>query len=297
MDNCKKVPGKFVLLNNVSLHILILFIILSSLFVFYISKIESQTINAEILKNINEIDLKSYSSFKPFITNYINNNYIPELNKAADNYMSNTYIPNLNKTAKDFVNNINSSCSPTDSFPCNKDGSDPLSPEERLFINNKLLFNTKETINKGIDKYQPNLTEYVKNKFDNNLAPWMKDYLKSKNIESEVFKPEYFDFIINQLSQSKDYLAEEINRKVIEEICIVIGFLILIALIINIVPTKLFKYCNNTLLGIIGELVLVFFLIGIIEVWFFKNVATKFVPTKPSLILQTFKDKILNILK
>jgi hypothetical protein len=221
MDNCKKVPGKFVLLNNVSLHILILFIILSSLFVFYISKIESQTINAEILKNINEIDLKSYSSFKPFITNYINNNYIPELNKAADNYMSNTYIPNLNKTAKDFVNNINSSCSPTDSFPCNKDGSDPLSPEERLFINNKLLFNTKETIHKGIDKYQPNLTEYVKNKFDNNLAPWMKDYLKSKNIESEVFKPEYFDFIINQLSQSKDYLAEEINRKVIEEIWLI----------------------------------------------------------------------------
>ena len=111
----------------------------------------------------------------------------------------------------------------------------------------------------------------------------------------QVSKDDYFDYIINELQQNKDRLTEEMNRKVIEEIAIVIGFLILIAFILNIVPTKIFKYCNNTLLSIVGELVCVFALIGIIEVWFFKNIATKFIPTKPSLIVQTFKDKIINL--
>ena len=77
---------------------------------------------------------------------------------------------------------------------------------------------------------------------------------------------------------------------------IVIGFLIVIAFIINIIPVNFLNYCNDSILGIVGELVCVFVLIGCIEAWFFNNVAYKYVATKPSLIVQTFKDKLLSVL-
>ena len=56
-SSCKKVPSKFVLINDISLHILILFTILSSLFVFYISKKEKEAINGEIIEYIDKFDL------------------------------------------------------------------------------------------------------------------------------------------------------------------------------------------------------------------------------------------------
>jgi len=270
-QQCKNIPKKFVLLNNISLHILILFIILSSLFVFYISKIESDAINDEITGYINKFDLKQIDpKYKTYITDYITEMIKTDKNNEYEN----------------FISHIGPSCSATDSFPCKQDGTDPLTTEERTGINFKLF---------GVDVKKSIIDEITKLKDPNDKS--VKDLLSKLNIENTIFKDSYFDYIINELQQNKDRLTEEMNRKVLEEIAIVIGFLILIALILNIVPTKLFKYCNNTLLGIVGELVCVFVLIGIIEVWFFKNVATKFVPTKPSLIVQTFKDKLISVMK
>jgi len=284
-QQCKNIPKKFVLLNNISLHILILFIILSSLFVFYISKIESDAINDEITGYINKFDLKQIDpKYKTYITDYITEMIKTDKNNEYEN----------------FIQNIGDNCTLTDSFPCKpcidksecvlstcKDGTrcDPLTTSQRTGINWALGINVKKSI----------IDEITKLKDPNDKS--VKDLLSKLNIENTIFKDSYFDYIINELQQNKDRLTEEMNRKVLEEIAIVIGFLILIALILNIVPTKLFKYCNNTLLGIVGELVCVFGLIGIIEVWFFKNVATKFVPTKPSLIVQTFKDKLISVMK
>jgi len=267
MNACKKAPKKFELLNNVSLHVLILFIILSSLFLFYISKIEADALNKEVINYINNFDIASLGISKTFIT---------------ENIVDFIKSPPVPDYENNFIDGIGPKCSPTDSVPCNSDGSDPL---HRNFVINGIIDTIKpeiktklQTLNNKDDKTVNNLFEKLK-------------------IEKSILKPEYFDDLIAQFSASKDRLTEEINTKVKEEIFIVIFFLILLVMFINLVPINFFHYCNDTLLHILGELILVFLLIGIIEVWFFKNVASKFAPTNEGLIVQTFKDKILSIIK
>ena len=270
MNACKKTPKKFELLNNVSLHVLILFIILSSLFLFYISKIEADALNKEVINYINNFDVASLGISKTFIT---------------ENIVDFIKSPPVPDYENNFIDGIGPKCSPTDSVPCNSDGTDPLYRPGPLGSINTLIRLIKPEIKKKI--------QTLNNKDDktvNNLFEKLK-------IEKSILKPEYFDDLIAQFSASKDRLTEEINTKVKEEIFIVIFFLILLVMFINLVPINFFHYCNDTLLHILGELILVFLLIGIIEVWFFKNVASKFAPTNEGLIVQTFKDKILSIIK
>lgn len=286
-SSCKKVPSKFVLINDISLHILILFTILSSLFVFYISKKETEAINGEIIEYIDKFDLNKYPQYKTFITDYITNFIKNESNNTLE---------------QKFINNIGSTCSPTDSFPCTPCDTTKL-PLNKCTDNKCTLDDTYCSPDPlggfikraGIGSFKPQILNEI-TKLNDPKDKTINDLLSKLHIEKNILKPEYFDFLIKELSSSPNRLTEEINLKVKEELCICIGFLITIALIINIVPIKLFKYCNNTITSIIGELIVVFVLIGIIEVWFFKNVATKFVPTKPSLIVQTFKDKLLSII-
>ena len=188
MNSCKNITKDYTLLNNISLHILILFTILSSLFLFYISKIEYDTVNNEI-------------------TNFINET----------------------KITNDFL------------------------------------------------KYFPN---------DNIFVEFIK-----KN------KTKVLDATIKDLKQTKNQLSEEINLKIKEEICIIIGFLILIVIIVNIIPIKFFNYCNNGILTILGELIVVFIFIGIIEFLFFEYIAQKYIPVQPSLLVKAFKNRCLEILK
>ena len=109
MNNCKQIPKKYTLLNNISLHILILFVILSSVFVFYISKVESDNINDQIVNYINKID------FNPIIDDIFKSNETAESN---------------------FVNNITPNCSTKgDSFPCDASGNDPLGAALRFLLN------------------------------------------------------------------------------------------------------------------------------------------------------------------
>jgi len=275
MNSCKSTPNKFVLLNNISLHILILFIILSSLYVFYISKIESKSLNKELINYINNFDLSNID--KKFITKNI-----VDFIESEQNY----------KYEKDFVDNINSKCSPTDSFPCNPDGTDPLGG----FLTRGAINSLKPTILSKIAMLN-NIDPTTGKKIIPENNKTLFNLLNKLNIDKEILKPEYFEFIITNLSNNKNQLTEEINNKIKEEMCITIFFLILLVLFINIVPIKFFNYCNDSIIGIIGELILVFLLIGIIEVWFFENVASKFIPIKESLIIETFKDKILSLIK
>jgi hypothetical protein len=265
MNACKKTPKKFELLNNVSLHVLILFIILSSLFLFYISKIEADALNKEVISYINNFDVATLGISKTFI---------------SDNIVNFVKSPPVPDYENNFINGIGTSCSPTDSVPCKSDGSDPLGFAARL----------------GINAAKPKITGFI-DQLNNKDDKTVNNLFGKLKIEQSILKPEYFDNLIAQFSASKDRLTEEINTKVKEEIFIVIFFLILLVIFINLVPIKFFHYCNDTLLQILGELILVFLLIGIIEVWFFKNVASKFAPTNEGLIVQTFKDKILSIIK
>jgi len=272
---CKPIPKRYNLVNNVSLHILILFVILSSLFLIVISKIESNTINKEVINLINKLDFKSMGLDSKFISTWISG-----------------LIKNQNANEHSVVNSITTDChTPGDAFPCNKDGSDPLDSFQ-------FKYGTIDIEKRaGINSLQPNVNRILdsvndpKNKTINN-------FVKGKvNPEGYILNKKYFDFFINQFNGSKNQMTQEINRKVVEEICIAIGFLIVIAIILNVVPIKFFGYCNNTLLGIVGELVVVFMIVGVIEVMFFMNVALKYVPTKVSLIYETIRDKLTQIIK
>jgi hypothetical protein len=237
------------------------------LFLFYISKIEADALNKEVINYINNFDIASLGISKTFIT---------------ENIVDFIKSPPVPDYENNFIDNIGPKCSPTDSVPCNSDRSDPL---HRNFV-----------INGIIDTIKPEIKKKIQTLNDRN-DPTMLNLFGKLKIEKSILKPEYFDDLIAQFSASKDRLTEEINTKVKEEIFIVIFFLILLVMFINLVPINFFHYCNDTLLHILGELILVFLLIGIIEVWFFKNVASKFAPTNEGLIVQTFKDKILSIIK
>jgi len=185
MESCQKSPKSFTLVNNVFLHVLILFTILSALFILYISKLTTDGIN------------------------------------------------------KEFINIVNNAFSPTE-----------LS------------------------------------KIDSNGI--LKQNLK--NID-----PVIFSTYINQFNNYPNDLREEINLKIKEEIFIVIGALILCCILINLIPIKFFKYCNG-LSTLLLELLVAFSLVGFIEFWFFTNVASKFVPVKPSFLESYMRKKLATYL-
>jgi hypothetical protein len=181
MESCQKSPKSFTLVNNVFLHILILFTILSALFILYISKLTTDGFNKEFI-------------------NIVNNAFSPtELSKIDSNGILKQNLKNM----------------------------DPL------------IFNT----------------------------------------------------YINQFNNYPNELREEINLKIKEEIFIVIGALILCCILINLIPIKFFKYCNG-LSTLLLELMVAFSLVGFIEFWFFTNVASKFVPVKPSFLESYMRKKL-----
>ena len=44
------------------------------------------------------------------------------------------------------------------------------------------------------------------------------------------------------------------------------------------------------------ELLIIFTCVGAIELWFFKNIASKYIPVKPDVIILTVKEKILSLI-
>jgi len=215
MEYCSKTPENFILFDNVILHVLILFIIVSALFVFLIAKITEHHINNEFLN---------------IIDNLVDSNKLKEiiLNKSSPN-LKNIIAKQLNIIAND--------------------------PAQLKFL---------ETI-----------TKYISNMNDNDTED-LKKFLTN---------------IINDYKTNDHKLRSETNKRVHHELIIIIGFLILIAIIINVIPLKMGNHCGVLKhLGI--ELLIIFTFVGIIEFWFFTNVASKYVPVKPTILIMSFKEKM-----
>jgi hypothetical protein len=102
MNACKKTPKKFELLNNVSLHVLILFIILSSLFLFYISKIEADALNKEVISYINNFDVATLGISKTFISdnivNFVKSPPVPDYENNFINGIGTLTLPTISDT-------------------------------------------------------------------------------------------------------------------------------------------------------------------------------------------------------
>jgi hypothetical protein len=124
------------------------------------------------------------------------------------------------------------------------------------------------------------------------------DSKSTKGILKKAIKkidPIVLTTFINDLQKYPNELRESINTKVKEELCFVIGALTLVCIVINLLPIQFFKYCNG-LSHLLVELIVAFSLVGFIEFWFFTNVASKFVPVKPSFLESYLKEKVSSYL-
>jgi len=219
-NSCLKTPEAFYLFDNVVLHVLILFTIVSALFVFFISKIAIEHINHEFIS---------------VIDNFVNPK---NLKKLFENVKNPQQIKGI--VAQEFKLN-------------------PTNPEHKILI---------EQITNYIISMQPT------------------DIASFKN---------FLTCAIKNFSTNEHKLREETNKKVYEEIALIIGFLLVIAIIINVLPRMMGNYCGVLKhLGI--ELLVIFACVGIIEFWFFTNVATKYVPVGPTVIISTVQSKINKLL-
>jgi hypothetical protein len=101
MESCQKSPKSFTLVNNVFLHVLILFTILSALFILYISKLTTDGINKEFINIVN-------NAFSPTELSKIDSNGILKQNlKNIDPVIFSTYINQFNNYPNDLREEIN----------------------------------------------------------------------------------------------------------------------------------------------------------------------------------------------
>ena len=92
---------------------------------------------------------------------------------------------------------------------------------------------------------------------------------------------------IKQLYVGPDRFGQATN-KTIKISCIFVA-VILISIISTIIVVGKDKV---NILGILKENVITFFFVGIVEFWFFTNIAIKFIPTTPSLMVNTLYSSI-----
>ena len=148
-----------------------------------------------------------------------------------------------------------------------------ISKLEKQSINDELNNN----INNYFDNLKHNLTNNQKN-----------DALKFLNKNNE------FLIILNNIYSKPDQLNENNNDWVKKSnfLYLFILFFVLISILLTI------KYvCNINdfpILGIIKENILLFLGIGVIEILFFINIGSKYIPSKPSVII---KNTITNFKK
>jgi len=244
---------------NIILHVVILFAILSSLFILYISKITTKFINKEITEII-----------KHSITNILydkdNKPVTPSLSLTGMNdNMINMYTTVIFQKIKDMINN--------DSIIQN------------LKAENSSLVNQLNNLTKGIDTdliamAQSNIVN-IKSKIDTQI----------NNIINN-FPYDYYIKIFSQEEKSR----QTYNQDLFTNIKIVNLLLIIFLIFFIFISLKTGTLNISDVLGIFGENLLTFFFVGIIELWFFLNVASKFIPSPPSLLFKSLFKSITNIL-
>ena len=106
-----------------------------------------------------------------------------------------------------------------------------------------------------------------------------------------LIKPEYYSVISQKLKNKEDDTKILINSKIVSQIIIVIVFLVIIILLINFIP-RLLSF-NTGIKGILLELLIVFGLIIVLEIYFFNNVASKYIPVEPSFMNNYILQKIV----
>jgi len=151
-----------------------------------------------------------------------------------------------------------------------------ISKLEKYSINNEL--------NNNINNYFNNLKE--------KLSPAEKD-------DASIFLNNNNSLLnsLNNMYSKPDSMNENSNSW-LQKTNFLYAFIIFFILVSILLTIKYVCNINNfPLLGIIKENIVLFLGIGIIEVLFFLNIGSKYIPTKPSSILQNTIINLNNSLK
>ena len=233
---------------NIILHVTILFTILYLLFKFYISKLVSKLINTE-LGHIIKSGIESNLYISEGVPKPISIT-IPRPNETETNnitIMISTLIQNeINK----LINNS----------PEIKDLKD-----KNIVLYGQLTRTTDNIIKQTIEL----------NISDINLQ--INDNIK------KIIKSLDFDFYINKFKKH-DSFKELFNNYLFESIGIVNILLVIFLVFFIFISLKNENLTVSDVSHIFIENIITFIFVGIIEVWFFMNVASKFIPAPPSNI-------------
>jgi hypothetical protein len=114
--------------------------------------------------------------------------------------------------------------------------------------------------------------------------------VEDKNKLKNITKYLDFDSLIAYYdTPTKDYI---VNNKWIDIVTIMINVFLVLLIVVAYIFVR--KSCNQCVpIGsIIGENLIIFGFIGVVEFMFFKHVAVKFIPVKPSVLVKSSIDSI-----
>lgn len=132
------------------------------------------------------------------------------------------------------------------------------------------------------------LRKELKNNIEDNLVPALKNADTNNQIKNAI---QQVDFEKLKSIYQNDSEVTVNQNKWIETVTI--GSLIALFVVLFVIVTMLRTFCTSVPIGrIVKENLILFSLVGMVEVLFFLNVGRKFVPTKPSLIVETVIDSI-----
>lgn len=142
------------------------------------------------------------------------------------------------------------------------------------------------------------VSQLAKNKFHSELSDVVDDNLNPalQKADKDGYIKQLLQSMGPNLSQAAEYFNKENDATTIENkwlmyttIIIIVGLLLLTIAILAII--KLF--CHKIpFTAILRENIILFTLVGTVEVLFFLYIAKNFVPTKPSLVMQTVVDTL-----
>lgn len=131
----------------------------------------------------------------------------------------------------------------------------------------------------------------IKHPIEENIAKQFdKISPENKNKLKEVSKYLNFDNLINYYDDpTKDYT---VNNKWLSVVTIIVNVSMLLLIVVAYVFVR--KSCNQCVpIGsIIKENLIIFGFIGIVEFMFFKHIAIKFIPVKPSVLVKSAIDSV-----
>lgn len=171
---------------------------------------------------------------------------------------------------------------------------------------NEIINNTFKSINKNdINQIYHNFESSISDNINavQNIQNLQQNILNQAN-QPDLNKPNMINDIFSQIKNnfsldyykkifSEDDLArQQINKNLINEIIHVNVFIYILLVLFTLVLLKTQNLKLGEIGPVVGENLLTFTMVGIVEIVFFMNIASKYIPAPPSLIYTSLIDGI-----